>query len=162
MSTVTSGADSVRPALPSGIRAPLATAGVVGAVVAVTLGVVFAGQTTGSGLDGRVAAALELPHPFSSLAYTVNWVVQSLSDPISALHYPTDTVAGFCVALAVVPAAAWCTDLVGKSGLEGSLSGTPAAQSSVSIEWHDQISLVVAAQHVDHGHERDQPEQARR
>jgi membrane-associated phospholipid phosphatase len=85
MSTVTSGADGVPPALSSGIRAPLATAGVVGAVVAVTLGVVFAGQTTGSGLDAWAAAALELPHTSSSPAYDVSWIVQSLADPIPAV-----------------------------------------------------------------------------
>jgi len=60
-------------------------AGLVGAVVAVTLGVVFAGQTTGSGLDAWAAAALELPQTSSSLAYDVSWIVQSLGDPIPAL-----------------------------------------------------------------------------
>jgi membrane-associated phospholipid phosphatase len=217
MFTVTSGADRVRPALPRGSRAPLAAAGVLGVVVALTLGVVFAGQATGSRIDGRLAAALELPPTFSSPAYVVDWVVQTLSDPIPALifvlllvaaclrcgrrrlavlavaapaaadtiviltkhlvgrtihgslsypsthgaqsaafamvtamliaallgldggvaaalvlgaaaaaalvmgwalvagsvHYATDTLAGFCVAVAVVPAVAYCTDLVG-------------------------------------------------
>jgi membrane-associated phospholipid phosphatase len=216
MSTVIYGADRVRPALPRRIYAPLATAGVLGAVVAVTLGVVFEGQATGSILDGRLAAALELPTSFSP-AFAVSVTMQKLADPIPAallilllvgtclwcgrsrlavlavagpgaadmivilmkhlvgrtihhgnltypsthtaqiaafamvtsllasalldleagavavlvlgaaaasglvmgwalvagsVHYATDTLGGFCVAVAVVPAAAWCTDLV--------------------------------------------------
>jgi membrane-associated phospholipid phosphatase len=231
MSTVTSGADRVRLALPCRVRAPLAVAGTLGAVVAITLGVVFAGQATGSGLDRRIAAALELPQTFSSPVYTISWVVQSLSDPIPALilvlllvaaclrcgrrrlavlavagplaadlivivtkhlvgrtihhgslsypsthtaqstafamvtamliaamlgidggvaaalvlgaaataalvmgwalvagnvHYATDTLAGFCVAVAIVPTAAWCTDLVGNRVLANRHSGVRA------------------------------------
>ena len=231
MSTETSGADLVRPALPCGIRAPLAAAGVLGAVVAVMLSVVFAGQATGSGVDSSVAAALELRKTSSSLPYTVSWVVQTLADPIPAavsvmilagaclrcgqrrlavlavagpaaadmivilmkgivgrtihhgnltfpsthtahsaafamvtallaavllsvearaaaalvlgaatvsalvmgwalvagnVHYATDTLAGFCVAIAVVPAAAWCTDLVGDRVSAARRVGTPA------------------------------------
>jgi undecaprenyl-diphosphatase len=83
MSTGTSGVDRPRRALPRGIRAPLAAAGTLGAVVAITLGVVFAGQASGSSFDVRVAAALELP-PTSSPLATVSWTVQVLADPIPA------------------------------------------------------------------------------
>jgi undecaprenyl-diphosphatase len=31
----------------------------------------------------------------------------------SSVHYATDTLGGFCIAVAVVPLTAWCTDLVG-------------------------------------------------
>jgi membrane-associated phospholipid phosphatase len=85
MCTVTFGADRRQPALPHGMRAPLAAAALVGALGAIMLGVLFAGQATGSSLDGRVAAALEIPPTLSSPAYAVSWVVQSLSDPIPAL-----------------------------------------------------------------------------
>jgi len=85
MFTVIYGADRVRPALPRGTRRPLAVAGVLGALVAVALGVAFAGQATGSGLDVRASAALELPRTFSSLPYLISWAVQTLSDPIPAL-----------------------------------------------------------------------------
>ena len=230
MSTVTSGADRVHPALPRGIRAPLAAVGMLGAVFAVTLGVAFAGQATGSGFDRRVAAALRLPQTFSSPAYAVSWIVQTLADPIPAavlvlllvaaclrcgrrrlavlavagpmaadviviltkhivgrtihhgsltypsthtaqaaalamvtallitsllgldagaaaalvlgaaatsalvmgwalvagsVHYATDTLAGLCVAVAVVPAAAWCTDLVADRVSTDRPVGTP-------------------------------------
>jgi undecaprenyl-diphosphatase len=202
---------------------------VLGAVVAVTLGVVFAGQATGSSLDGRVAAALELPQTFLSPAYAVCIIVQTLADPIPAavlvlllaaaclrygrrrlavlavagpgaadmiviftkhivgrtihdgsltypsthtaqnaalamvtallatallkleagagaalvlgaaaagalvmgwalvagsVHYVTDTLAGLCVAVAVVPAAAWCTDLLADRVSKGRRVGT--------------------------------------
>ena len=217
-------------ALPRGIRAPLAAVGMLGAVFAVTLGVAFAGQATGSGFDRRVAAALRLPQTFSSPAYAVSWIVQTLADPIPAavlvlllvaaclrcgrrrlavlavagpmaadviviltkhivgrtihhssltypsthtaqaaalamvtalvitsllgldagaaaavvlgaaatsalvmgwalvagsVHYATDTLAGLCVAVAVVPAAAWCTDLVGDRVSRDRPVGTP-------------------------------------
>ena len=98
MSTVTSGADRMDPALPRGIRAPLAVAGAVGAVVAVTMGVLFAGQATGSGLDGRVAAALELPKTSSSAAADVSVIVQTLADPIPAV----------VLILPLVAACLWC------------------------------------------------------
>ncbi len=85
MSTVTSGPDGIPPALSSGIRAPLVIAGVVGALVAVTLAVIFAGETTRSSLDAWAAAALQLPP--SSPAYDVSWILQSLGDPIPALIF---------------------------------------------------------------------------
>jgi membrane-associated phospholipid phosphatase len=231
MSTETSGAERVQAALPRGIRAPLAAAGLLGAVVAVTMGVMFAGQATGSGPDSLVAAALDLRKTDSSAAYAVSWIVQTLFDPIPAVvlilllasacllcgqrrlaalavagpaaadaivifmkhvvgrtihdgsltfpsthtahssafamvtgllaaavlnlearaaaalvlgaaavtalamgwalvagnvHYATDTLAGFCVAIAVVPAAAWCTDLVGSKISAARRVRTPA------------------------------------
>ena len=225
MSTVISGADR-RAALPIGIRAPLAVVGVFGAVVAVVLGVMFAGQHTGTGLDRRLAAAFALSE--ASPAYAVSWHVQTLADPIPALilvllvaavclrcgrrrlallavvgpavadvavisakhlvgrtiqgslsypsthtahfvafamvvallvvdmvdldgavaaalvlgsgavgalvmgwalvangvHYPTDTLAGLCVAIAVIPVSAWCMDLLG---------GKPSANRRVGL-----------------------------
>jgi hypothetical protein len=216
MFTVTSGVDSARPALARGIRTPLAIAGMLGAVVAVTLGVLFAGRANGSGPDDQLAAALELPP--SSPGYALSQIVQKQADPIPAValvlilsaaclrfgkrrlavlaiagpaaadaivilmkhivgrtihhagltypsthtaqttglaivaallaidlldlqagvaaamvlgaatasalvmgwalvadsvHYATDTFAGFCIAVAIVPLAAWCTDLIG-------------------------------------------------
>jgi membrane-associated phospholipid phosphatase len=81
---VTSGADRLQAALPREIRAPLGIAGALGAILAFTLGVVFAGQATGSGLDGRLAAALEVPKTLSSTAYAVSLMVQTLADPIPA------------------------------------------------------------------------------
>ena len=80
MSTVTSGADRVRPAPPLG-SGRAGDGGPVGAVVAITLGVMFAGQATGSGVDGWVAAALESPRQ-PPRRHTPLAVVQSLSDPI--------------------------------------------------------------------------------
>lgn len=231
MSTVTSGAEFRRPALPRGIGPPLAATGVLGAVVAVTLGVLFAGQAAGSGLDRSVAAALEFSKSSSSPANAIAWIVQTMADPISAgitvfmlaaaclrcgqrrlavlalagpaavdmtviiakrivgrtihdgsltfpsthtahsaafamaagllaaallnlqaraaaalvlgaatvsalvmswalvagdVHYATDTLAGFCVAIAVLPAAAWCTDLVGNKISAARRVQTPA------------------------------------
>lgn len=218
MCTAISGADGLDRALPPKLRRPLAAAGVLGAVIAVTLGIAFTGQAAGSSLDDRVAAALELPQTFSSPAYVVSVILQTMADPIpavglvlllvaaclrcrrrrlavlalvgpaaadvivifakhlvgrtihqgnltypsthaaeaaalamvsallvttvldlgaaasatlvlgataagalvmgwalvaSSVHYATDTLAGLCIALVVVPAAAWCIDLVG-------------------------------------------------
>jgi membrane-associated phospholipid phosphatase len=79
---VTSGADRPQTALPGGTWAPLVAAGALGVAVAVTLGLLFAGQATGSGLDGRVAAALELRQTLFSPAYVVCLIVQTLADPI--------------------------------------------------------------------------------
>jgi undecaprenyl-diphosphatase len=56
----------------------------LGAVVAITLGVVFAGQAGGSDIDGRVTAALELPQTLSSAAHVVCWIVQTAADPVPA------------------------------------------------------------------------------
>jgi undecaprenyl-diphosphatase len=194
----------------------MAIAGLLGAVVAVTFGVLFAGRANGSGLDDQLAAVLELPP--SSPGYAVSQIVQKQADPIPAValvlmlaaaclrfgkrrlavlaiagpaaadaivilmkhivgrtihhaglsypsthsaqttglaivaaflaidlldlqggagaimvlgaatvsalvmgwalvadgvHYATDTFAGFCIAVAIVPLAAWCTDLIG-------------------------------------------------
>jgi undecaprenyl-diphosphatase len=56
----------------------------LGAIVAVTLGVVFAGRASGSRLDNQVAAALAVPHTFSSPLYVFFWIVETLADPIPA------------------------------------------------------------------------------
>jgi len=80
---VTSGADRVPPALPREIQPPLAIAGLLGVVLAVTLGMVFAGQATGTRLDDQLAVALELPQAFPRV-YTVSLIVQTLADPIPA------------------------------------------------------------------------------
>jgi undecaprenyl-diphosphatase len=195
----------------------LAIAGLLGIIVAVSLGLVFAGQATGTRLDDHLAVTLQLPYVLPRV-YTVSLIVQGLADPIPAMilmvllaaicwqsgqrrlallaiigpaaadttvivmkhlvgrtihngnlsypsthaaqsaafamvtallvtallkieagaaaavvlgaaaagalvmgwalvgggvHYATDTLAGFCVAIAVVPVLAWCTDLAG-------------------------------------------------
>jgi len=80
---VTSGADRGT-ALPREIRAPLAISGLLGAIVAVTLAILFAGQDTGSRLDAWLTAALELPPGRAPTLYPLSLIVQGLADPIPA------------------------------------------------------------------------------
>jgi hypothetical protein len=67
----------------TGVRAPLAIAAVLSAIAIATLGMLFAGQATGSVLDRWLAPTLELSAAGFSPAYGVS-IVQILADPIPA------------------------------------------------------------------------------
>jgi undecaprenyl-diphosphatase len=59
------------------------------------------------GLEAGAAAALVLGAAAAS-ALAMGWALVA-----GDVHYATDALGGFCVAVAVVPAVAWCIDLVG-------------------------------------------------
>jgi undecaprenyl-diphosphatase len=70
-------------------------------------------------LKARAAAALVLGAAAAS-ALMMGWALVA-----GNVHYATDTLAGFCVAVTVIPAAAWCTDLLGDRVLAARRVRTP-------------------------------------
>jgi undecaprenyl-diphosphatase len=63
--------------------------------------------TTLLDVEAGIAAAIVLGTAATS-ALVMGWALVA-----SSVHYATDTLGGFCIAVAVVPLTAWCTDLVG-------------------------------------------------
>jgi len=140
--------------MPREIRAPLAIAGLLGLILAITLGLAFAGQTTGTRLDDQLAVALELPHAFPRV-YTVSLIVQTLADPIPAAVLMV-LLAAICwrfdrrrlAVLAVLgPAAADVVvivmkQLVGRTIHEGNLS-YPSTHTAQSAAFAMVIALLV-------------------
>ncbi|OLF15801.1 hypothetical protein BU204_20065 [Actinophytocola xanthii] len=65
------------PALPTAVRTPLAVAAVCGAVALVVLGVLFAGQTSGTAFDAWIRSPLmELHAPWRQIALVVDYTAE--------------------------------------------------------------------------------------
>jgi membrane-associated phospholipid phosphatase len=71
-------------------------------------------------LEPRAGAALVLGAA-AVAALVMGWALVA-----GSVHYATDTLGGLGVAVAVVPAVAWCTDLVGDKMSADRGVGTPA------------------------------------
>ncbi|MEV5608917.1 phosphatase PAP2 family protein [Streptomyces sp. NPDC052225] len=63
---------------------------------------------------GRTAGTVLVLAVALAAGAAMGWAQVSLG-----AHYPTDVLAGWCTALAVVPATAWCVDRVADSGRRG-------------------------------------------
>ena len=70
-----------RPALPSSVRTPLAVAALVAAVVAVTLGALFAGHSLPSAFDAWALRVTEWSVPNPSDPLTAAWIIGTAGDP---------------------------------------------------------------------------------
>jgi membrane-associated phospholipid phosphatase len=72
----------VPPALPAAVRVPLAVAAVGGAVAVVVLGVLFAGQVSGTAFDAWIRSPLmELHSPWRQIALIVDYT----AEPVGAV-----------------------------------------------------------------------------
>jgi undecaprenyl-diphosphatase len=87
------------------------------------------------GLDDGVAAALVLGAPAVG-AIVMGWALVA-----GSVHYATDALAGFCVAVAVIPAVVWRTDLLAdraathRGGCMRPGSRCSASCSTRSVPW---------------------------
>jgi membrane-associated phospholipid phosphatase len=75
---------SSRPAVPAALRAPLLGAAVLAAAVSVAFAVLFAGDSTGSGLDESAYDLLKGSVDGTGFGYEVSWTIGTAGDPLWA------------------------------------------------------------------------------
>ncbi|GHE97486.1 membrane protein [Amycolatopsis deserti] len=80
---MTSGADELtpHPAVPAALRAPLAAIAVAAAAVAVLLGVLVTGDSTGTAVDRSAYTAWQDSVREPSLSFDVSWAIGTAGDP---------------------------------------------------------------------------------